>query len=274
MRPCLEKTKTKTKTSHKKCQLVAQAFNPSTQKARRDRLISVSSRPAWYTEWVLGQPGLHRENLSRKTKNKQTNKNRNKWTRCSWRVGSVVKSSKYSSRRPGFSSQDAYSSSQPPVTPIPGTQPDSHLHGNQAGTYIHVGKTLKRHKTKWINNKNHTFSLHTFSSLSELCSLRCFFFLIIYSSMDSIFLKRASWSFLKSRTFQSMRTSKRKVHCRVRWRTPLIPSTWEAETGGFLSSRPAWSTKWVPGQPGLYRETLSRKTKKEKKKKKKAKSPF
>ena len=25
------------------------------------------------------------------------------------------------------------------------------------------------------------------------------------------------------------------------------PSTWEAEAGGFLSSRPAWSTKWVPG---------------------------
>jgi hypothetical protein len=36
------------------------------------------------------------------------------------------------------------------------------------------------------------------------------------------------------------------------------PSTWEAEAGGFLSSRPAWSTKWAPGQPGLYRETLSR----------------
>jgi hypothetical protein len=36
------------------------------------------------------------------------------------------------------------------------------------------------------------------------------------------------------------------------------PSTWEAEAGRFLSSRPAWSTKWVPGQPGLYRETLSR----------------
>jgi hypothetical protein len=40
------------------------------------------------------------------------------------------------------------------------------------------------------------------------------------------------------------------------------PSTWEAEAGGFLSSRPAWSTEWVPGQPGLYRETLSQKTKK------------
>jgi hypothetical protein len=35
------------------------------------------------------------------------------------------------------------------------------------------------------------------------------------------------------------------------------PNTWEAEAGGLLSSRPAWSTEWVPGQPGLYRETLS-----------------
>jgi hypothetical protein len=32
------------------------------------------------------------------------------------------------------------------------------------------------------------------------------------------------------------------------------PSTREAEAGGFLSSRPAWSTKWVPGQPWLHRE--------------------
>jgi hypothetical protein len=43
------------------------------------------------------------------------------------------------------------------------------------------------------------------------------------------------------------------------------PRTWEAEAGKFLSSRPAWSTKWVPGQPGLYRETLSRKTNQKKK---------
>jgi hypothetical protein len=43
------------------------------------------------------------------------------------------------------------------------------------------------------------------------------------------------------------------------------PSTQEAEADGFLSSRPAWSTKRVPGQPGVYRETLSRKTKKKKK---------
>jgi hypothetical protein len=42
------------------------------------------------------------------------------------------------------------------------------------------------------------------------------------------------------------------------------PSTWEAEAGGSLSSRPAWSTEWVPGQPGLHRETLSRKNQKKK----------
>jgi hypothetical protein len=42
------------------------------------------------------------------------------------------------------------------------------------------------------------------------------------------------------------------------------PSTREAEAGGFLSSRPAWSTKWVLEQPELYRETLSEKTKQDK----------
>jgi hypothetical protein len=42
------------------------------------------------------------------------------------------------------------------------------------------------------------------------------------------------------------------------------PSTREAEAGRFLSSRPAWSTKRAPGLPGLYRETLSQKTKQNK----------
>jgi hypothetical protein len=44
------------------------------------------------------------------------------------------------------------------------------------------------------------------------------------------------------------------------------PSTWEAEAGGFLSLRPAWFTGLVPGQPGLRRETLSRKQNKTKQK--------
>jgi hypothetical protein len=51
----------------------------------------------------------------------------------------------------------------------------------------------------------------------------------------------------------------------------FIPSTWEAEAGGFLSSRSAWSMEWVPEQPGVYRETLSQKKKKKKKKKRKEK---
>jgi hypothetical protein len=42
------------------------------------------------------------------------------------------------------------------------------------------------------------------------------------------------------------------------------PSTREAEAGRFLSSRSAWSTEWVPGQPGLHRETLSLKQNKTK----------
>jgi hypothetical protein len=47
-----------------------------------------------------------------------------------------------------------------------------------------------------------------------------------------------------------------------------VASTWEAEAGGFQGLRLAWSTEWVPGQPGLYRETLSWKKKMKKKKKK------
>jgi hypothetical protein len=52
------------------------------------------------------------------------------------------------------------------------------------------------------------------------------------------------------------------------------PSTRETEAGRFLSSRPSWSTKWVPGQPGLYRETLSRKQQQQKQKNKKKSSFF
>jgi hypothetical protein len=40
------------------------------------------------------------------------------------------------------------------------------------------------------------------------------------------------------------------------WRMPLIPA--------LGRQRPAWSTERVPGQPGLYRETLSQKNKRKK----------
>jgi hypothetical protein len=39
------------------------------------------------------------------------------------------------------------------------------------------------------------------------------------------------------------------------------PSTQEAEAGGFLSSRPAWSTKCVPGQPCLKNKNKNKKQK-------------
>ena len=37
------------------------------------------------------------------------------------------------------------------------------------------------------------------------------------------------------------------------------PTTWEAEAGGFLSFRPAWSTEWDQDSHGYTEETLSQK---------------
>jgi hypothetical protein len=37
----------------------------------------------------------------------------------------------------------------------------------------------------------------------------------------------------------------------------FIPSTWEKEAESSLSSKSAWSTERVPGQPELHGETLS-----------------
>jgi hypothetical protein len=49
------------------------------------------------------------------------------------------------------------------------------------------------------------------------------------------------------------------------------PSTREAEAGRFLSLRPAWSTKWVPGQPGLQSSRSARATQRNPVSKKKTK---
>jgi hypothetical protein len=53
------------------------------------------------------------------------------------------------------------------------------------------------------------------------------------------------------------------LRCLIRMKRNRASSTWETEAGRFMSSRPAWSTEWVPGQPGLHREILSQKTKPE-----------
>jgi hypothetical protein len=55
-----------------------------------------------------------------------------------------------------------------------------------------------------------------------------------------------------------LRTFRRAVGALNRWAISPAPA------GRFLSSRPAWSTEWVPGQPGLHRETLSQKNKNKK----------
>ena len=50
---------------------------------------------------------------------------------------------------------------------------------------------------------------------------------------------------------------KNNARCQAAVRHAFNPSNQEAEAGGFLSSRPAWSIEQVPEQPRLYRETLS-----------------
>ena len=64
-------------------------------------------------------------------------------------------------------------------------------------------------------------------------------------------------------------------HCtKPNWEPGMVahafnPSTWEAKAGKFLSSRPAWSTEWVPGHPGLHtqRNPVSKNNNKNKKQK-------
>jgi hypothetical protein len=81
--------------------MVEQTFNPSIQEAEAGR--SLISRTACLFYRVLGQPGLHREILSRKTKT------------GGWRDGSVVKSTDCSSKGPEFKSQQPHGGSQPSV---------------------------------------------------------------------------------------------------------------------------------------------------------------
>jgi hypothetical protein len=71
----------------------------------------------------------------------------------------------------------------------------------------------------------------------------------IWSSLETnvvFFLSMGIWDFIKTSTLPGVVTH------------TVNPSTREAEAGGFLSSRLAWSAKWVPAQPGLYWETLFR----------------
>jgi hypothetical protein len=52
---------------------MAHTFNPNTWEAEAGRFLS--SRPAWSTECIPGQAGLHRETLFQKTKPTKNNNN-------------------------------------------------------------------------------------------------------------------------------------------------------------------------------------------------------
>ena len=52
--------------------VVAQAFNPSTGETEASR--SLSLKPAWSPEQVLGHPDLNRETLSQNNNNSDNNK--------------------------------------------------------------------------------------------------------------------------------------------------------------------------------------------------------
>jgi hypothetical protein len=72
--------------------VVAHAFNPSTWEAEADR--SLSLRPAWSTELVPGQPGLHRELCLENTKQNKTKQNKTKSSSSSSRGLSSILSNR------------------------------------------------------------------------------------------------------------------------------------------------------------------------------------
>jgi major histocompatibility complex class I len=57
-------------------------------------------------------------------------------------------------------------------------------------------------------------------------------------------VKRRTWEEVgEGKYSQNAVHRKKKIYCRAVVAHAFNPSTWEAEAGGFLSSRPAWSTE-------------------------------
>lgn len=55
--------------------VITHAFNPSKALGNQRQVHLLRLRPIWFTEWILSQPGLHRQTLSQE--NNKTNKIRN-----------------------------------------------------------------------------------------------------------------------------------------------------------------------------------------------------
>ena len=56
------------KTFNKDRQQWQRPLTPALERQRQE--ASVSSRPVWFTEWIPGQSGLHKETLSQKNQSK------------------------------------------------------------------------------------------------------------------------------------------------------------------------------------------------------------
>jgi hypothetical protein len=63
-------------------EVVVHTFNPSTWEAEAGGFLSLM--PAWSTEWVTEQPGLYREILSRKAKQKRNQTRVFRWASLSF----------------------------------------------------------------------------------------------------------------------------------------------------------------------------------------------
>ena len=77
----------------------------------------------------------------------------------------------------------------------------------------------------------------------------------VVSNTELRALLAGKWTHMNMCVLQTTTTKPNKPPCLMA--NAFNSSTREAEAGGFLSSRPAWSTERVPGQPGIHRETLS-----------------
>jgi hypothetical protein len=192
---------------------VAHAFNPSTREGEAGGFLS--SRPAWSTKWVPGQPGLYRETLSRKT----NNNNKKDAALPNW----ACTPNQFRPDKPFYSSDldvvGMYLHRNSLTMAL--------ISGREAHTSLQRGEIGIAQRRQGSNIVRHV--------VPREALLHCTF---------------------------GYRIIRRGKCSQVWW------CTREAEAGRFLSSRPAWSTKWVPGQPGLYRETLSWKTKSKTRKKK------
>ena len=118
---------------------------------------------------------------------------------------------------------------------------------------------------KWIQKMLSIYTMEYYTAIQNNDLME---FLDKWRDLEDIILSKVSQSQKSTHDMHSLLSGNNTFKNNLSWAVVTHAfnlSTWEAEAGRFLSLRPAWSTEWVPGQPGLYRETLSWKNKTKKK---------